>query len=580
MPRTLTFVPFVCLLLLGLCATPAEARYLAGTAHGPLHALSITSATPSHGLPGTDVTLAGGGFGASKGSSFVEIGRYSTGGDWFGWGELTTSKWTDAEIVCRVNEIQAGAYKIRVTVWMGQFPITSSTPFTVDAFPAPSITGLTPDHGLPGSSVVISGSGFRSPQGASYVEFGSTRATVTDWGLTGITCQVPDVAPGPVAVAVIVLGQVSNTWGFAVDAPAAPKVDSLTPDHGLPGASVIIAGSGFGATQDKNHVKFGTTEASVTNWTATGITCQIPDMAPGLWPVAVTVGAQTSNTMSFTVDPAAPLITGVTPNHGVPGASVTIAGSDFGATQGTSSVKIGTTVAAITSWSATSIVCQVPTMASGGTNVVVTVGSQTSNPFAFTVDAPVGAPQITSMTPDHGLPGSSAIVNGSGFGLTQGTSSVRFGVTLATVVSWSATSIACQVPTMAVGATTVAVTVGTLTSNAVLFTIDAPVSAPKVALKLGGLRAGALKLGRRVTARCTVTPIGLAGESCSLIVQKKIKGFGWLEVMSKVGTIDPGGRYSWKYKPAARGSYRMQASITATAQHTAARSLWRSFEVK
>lgn len=57
---------------------------------------------------------------------------------------------------------------------------------------------------------------------------------------------------------------------------------------------------------------------------------------------------------------AAPTISTLTPATGAVGASVTIAGSNFGGTQGTSTVKFNTTTAAVTTWSSTSIVATVP----------------------------------------------------------------------------------------------------------------------------------------------------------------------------------------------------------------------------
>jgi len=73
---------------------------------------------------------------------------------------------------------------------------------------------------------------------------------------------------------------------------------------------------------------------------------------------------------------ATPSITSLSPNSGAVGASVTITGSNFGSTQGTSTVKFNGTAA--TSWSATSIVATVPTGATTG-NVVVTVSGHASN---------------------------------------------------------------------------------------------------------------------------------------------------------------------------------------------------------
>ncbi len=87
---------------------------------------------------------------------------------------------------------------------------------------------------------------------------------------------------------------------------------------------------------------------------------------------------------------AAPSITSLSPTSGAVGASVTIAGTNFGSTQGTSTVAFnGTTATTITSWGATSIVATVPTGATTG-NVVVTVSGVASNGAAFTLNATYG----------------------------------------------------------------------------------------------------------------------------------------------------------------------------------------------
>lgn len=81
----------------------------------------------------------------------------------------------------------------------------------------------------------------------------------------------------------------------------------------------------------------------------------------------------------------APIITSLSPTSGVVGASVTIAGTNFGSTQGTSTVTFnGTTATTITSWSATSIVATVPAGATTG-NVVVNASGVSSNGSSFTV---------------------------------------------------------------------------------------------------------------------------------------------------------------------------------------------------
>lgn len=81
---------------------------------------------------------------------------------------------------------------------------------------APIITSLAPTSGVPGASMVISGSHFGSSQGASAVQFGSATAAVTSWTDTTITAMVPDRAAGSVGVTVTVGGVASNPAAFTI----------------------------------------------------------------------------------------------------------------------------------------------------------------------------------------------------------------------------------------------------------------------------------------------------------------------------------------------------------------------------
>jgi Bacterial Ig domain/IPT/TIG domain/Purple acid Phosphatase, N-terminal domain/Immunoglobulin I-set domain len=194
--------------------------------------------------------------------------------------------------------------------------------------------------------------------------------------------------------------------------------------------------------------------------------------------VSNTAGTVTSAAATLTVNPAlaVPSITSLNPTSGPVGTSVTIAGTNFGATQGTSTITFNGTAATATSWSATSITAAVPSGATTG-NVVVTVGGVASNGVSFTV--PVPAPSITSLNPTSGLVGASVSIAGANFGATQGTSKVTFNGTTATATSWSAASVTAAVPS---GATTgnVVVTVGGVASNGVSFTVQVDTTPPTV----------------------------------------------------------------------------------------------------
>ncbi len=89
-----------------------------------------------------------------------------------------------------------------------------------------------------------------------------------------------------------------------------------------------------------------------------------------------------------------PRITSLSPTSGPVGTLVTVAGTNFGATQGTSTVTFNGKVGTPKSWSATSVTVPAPSGATTG-NVVVTVGGVASGGINFTVTTgPV--PVITS----------------------------------------------------------------------------------------------------------------------------------------------------------------------------------------
>jgi regulation of enolase protein 1 (concanavalin A-like superfamily) len=263
---------------------------------------------------------------------------------------------------------------------------------------------------------------------------------------------------------------------------AAPSIVNLSPTSGSVGTAVTINGANFGASQGTSSIKFNGTAAAPSSWTASSIVAPVPGGATS-GSVVVTVNNVASNAVGFTVTSAqGPAISSLSPTSGAIGASVTITGSNFGATRGTSTVRFNGTAATPTSWSANSIVVPVPTGATTGP-VSVTVNNVASNTLGFTVTSTQG-PHITSLSPTSGLIGTSVTITGSNFGATRGTSAVRFNGIAATPTSWSASSIVVPVPT---GATTgpVVVTVNNVASNAITFSIGTTLPAPWLSQDVG-----------------------------------------------------------------------------------------------
>ena len=123
-----------------------------------------------------------------------------------------------------------------------------------------------------------------------------------------------------------------------------PSIKSLTPNSGAVGTSVAITGTNFGTAQGTSTVLFGSSAATATSWSAANIVVTVPTGAVS-GNVVVSVGGMASNGMPFTVTSSAPNISGLSPNSGSTGTSVTIAGTNFGATAG--SVNFGTSTATV-----------------------------------------------------------------------------------------------------------------------------------------------------------------------------------------------------------------------------------------
>ena len=151
---------------------------------------------------------------------------------------------------------------------------------------------------------------------------------------------------------------------------------------------------------------------------------------------------------------------------------MTLTGTNFGSTQGSGTVKFNGTTATIVTVERDHDCGNRATGATTG-NVVVFASGVNSNGKSFTV---VPAPSITSLSITTGAVGAAVTVTGTNFGSSPGTRTVKFNGTTATIVTWSATTIALTVPT---GATTgnVVVFASGVNSNGKSFTV---VPAPNI----------------------------------------------------------------------------------------------------
>jgi RHS repeat-associated protein len=243
-----------------------------------------------------------------------------------------------------------------------------------------------------------------------------------------------------------------------------PNITGISPSSAGVGYSVAISGAAFGSTQGSSTVTFNGTSATPTSWSDTSISVPVPSGAASGY-VVVTVGGITSNSFSFTVLPT-PTVSSLSSSSGPVGIPLTITGTNFGASQGSSTVTFNGTSATPTGWSATTIVVPVPSGATTG-NIVATVSGVVSSGTSFTVTT---GPGIYSLSPPAGLAGTYVTISGANFGATQGSSTISYDGTDVTPVSWNATAILAVVPTSASTGPFVVAVAGE-SSNSVTYTV-------------------------------------------------------------------------------------------------------------
>ena len=168
----------------------------------------ISSVTPSSGLPGAQVTIAGSSFGTAQG----------TGQIWLGTANGLVQSWSDTHIVAVVaNGSTSGSPRVLQSgVW------SNAISFTVNSL---HITSVSPASGSPGASVTITGSGLGATQGAGTILLGSVNGLVNSWTDTQI---VAVVAVG--SVSGIARVQQNGLWSNALNFIVPGGTNTLVPN--------------------------------------------------------------------------------------------------------------------------------------------------------------------------------------------------------------------------------------------------------------------------------------------------------------------------------------------------------------
>jgi FG-GAP-like repeat/IPT/TIG domain/FG-GAP repeat len=343
---------------------------------GP-NAPAIVSFSPAAGLAGTVVTITGVNLSSITGVSF---------------GDTAATSFTLVSPTTITATVGGGA--------TGNVTVTSTTGGTM-SLPGfiygslPSISGISPDSGATGATILLSGSGFT---GATSVTFGGTPAgsfhVISD---SLISAVVGVGATGSVSVSTST-GEVSGGNFKYIYTPLPPvQLTAFSPDSAGPGATITITGQNLSGI---TTISFGGTPAYVFNVMSDSVIHAVVGQgSTGSLVVNGNNGEDSLTGFIYITPPPPPpgiALTGFLPGSGSTGTTITITGHyltgatavSFGGTEATSfNVVSDSVIQAIVGAGATGNVYVANLSSSGSlsgfTYVVDTTKQQDTPPAAF-----------------------------------------------------------------------------------------------------------------------------------------------------------------------------------------------------
>ena len=319
---------------------------------------------------------------AAQAVSYYGLGGYSTpvwlelvraGSTFTGYVSSDGQSWTSLgnTTVTMAQTVYVGL----ATSSNGSTATASFDNVSITAGSTPSVSNLYPIVGTIGTPVTINGSNFGATQGTSTVTFnGAVATSITSWSNTQIVATVPNSVPvgtGPVTVTVNSISSPNTASSqFTV---IEPIITSLLPPAGPVGGTIVINGSGFGASQNGvvsiNGVVANVAYTCLQNpwyacWTDTQIQAVV-SAGTTTGPLTVSNDGIVSSPVSFTIT-TPPVVTSISPAIGSYGSVVTINGTGFGPTQSDNTASFMWAGAGVVSWSDTQIQVTVPVGAVSG----------------------------------------------------------------------------------------------------------------------------------------------------------------------------------------------------------------------
>ena len=384
------------------------------------------------------VTVNGANFGSTRGNSSVTVGSATISSSSF-------SSWTNNRIRFSIpHNTRSADLKVRTSEG-------TSNGVLLD-LPSPYLRQVSPNSVRHGDRLTLSGSYFNHQRGNGYVLFHpNLRPSSSDyvsWSDGRIIVKVPSRSRSG-NVKVVTLNGSSGTRHIEVEEIVEPQITSVSPSRVRYNQVVTIRGTRFGTTRGTGKVVFYLGQvlsaSQYVSWSDTRIQVRVPTGArTGNLQV---VTANGNDTFRLTI--TSPWVRSISPTSGRSNTLITVTGSNFGFSRGSSSVRIGwAAIPSFTTWSSSRIQFRIPVnMRSGNLSVRTTEG--TSN----TVFLEVASPYLSRVFPTRVEPGDRLTLTGANFRSTRGAGYVLFSPnvrpTSGDYITWSDSRIVLEIPSRA-----------------------------------------------------------------------------------------------------------------------------------
>uniref|UniRef100_A0A672GVH9 Polycystic kidney and hepatic disease 1 (autosomal recessive)-like 1 n=1 Tax=Salarias fasciatus TaxID=181472 RepID=A0A672GVH9_SALFA len=298
----------------------------------------VTGISPSQGSNGLGTLLTITGTGFSNENASIMVGNSSC--------QILWNYISETSQVCRLGSASAGAHP----VWVN-FPSLGNARYADDNILYFTyqliVSSFAPLSGSIAGGTLLTVKGFGFSRNTT-VTVGSRDCAVVHASDTELKCRTPAGAAGSQSVTVT-MGTMSQTASssFTYDAALTAQISSISPRSTVVfGTRVLtIQGSNLGTQDNDSMVLVGGKECASVQWTATSITCRLPDLPPGLHEVNVQVGnsgyPQTSGvntSVEYVLE-----VHSVSPLFGslMGGTKLTISGSGFSNNTSDNKVTVG-----------------------------------------------------------------------------------------------------------------------------------------------------------------------------------------------------------------------------------------------